>query len=1088
MLQGGNLKRFLFSSVIITLVWAILATPAGAAAGIRQVIQFQGKVVNANGTNVTDGTYDFVLKLYDGAASNSTALFTETWSSAALWSSTMSSAPISGGESLTYGTDTNESTIKVGQIITNTTKSESVVVVAVNTGTNVITISPTRQAWANGDTITNKIYVKNGIFQVGINSLNADMSGVDFNTDTIFVGINFNADGEMKPRIQYSAVPYAMNAKKVGGLTVTDTTGTFTLAAGKTLTVNNTITFSGTDSTTLTLPGASDTLVGLAATQTLTNKTFTAPKFADGGYLADASGNELLILDSNASAVNEITVSNGATTVNPKLLASGETNVGLDFETKGTGTFRFVGTATQAAELRLYEDTDNGTNSTAFKVGTQAGDITYTLPTADGTGGYVLSTNGTGTLSWIDNGAGGAPTDATYLTLGTNGTLSGERVLTGTTNQISLNDAGANGNLTLSTPQDIHTSATPQFATLGLGAAAASDKGILISSSVAGTSQYGLSSALTFSSGATTAGYGINIAPATQATSFTMANLYGLYIADASKGAGSTITTLYGLKIADMTTGATNYSLYTGTAQSYFGGNVGIKTTAGSELDVKGTLRLSGATSGYVGFAPAAAAGSTTYTLPSADGSAGQVLKTDGAAGLSWASVVSRYVQTVSSSSSSMFTASATIPTDDTIPQNTEGTEFITATITPTSATNKLIIEFSTFCTNSSGISTITAALFQDSTASALSARGTVPTTAGYWGAVSLNHELTAGTTSATTFKIRIGGPSGSVYCNANSSSRYYGGTASSWLRIYEVDPSGTPTATTPAAGVVDNTVAGGRLTLTSATPVTTSDVTGATTIYYSPYKGNRIALYDGANWNIRTFSEKTCTLTITCAGGGTALESGKNYDVFLYDNAGTVTVDSLVAWTSDTARSTNIELLDGVYVKSGASTRRYVGTFRTTSTTATEDSVTKRFVWSMHNRVDKRMYVYDSTTSWPYSTQSWREARGQSTNRLQMVIGVNEDAVSANVLSTMSNSTANRRRGFTGVGYDTTSSPSGIAGSCNADNQPDYSCTASVTIPVGIGYHYLSWLETGAGTETQTWYGGGSGVYPTGIQGSGKF
>ncbi|HLP06372.1 MAG TPA: hypothetical protein VK152_13185, partial [Paludibacter sp.] len=49
------------------------------------------------------------------------------------------------------------------------------------------------------------------------------------------------------------------------------------------------------------------------------------------------------------------------------------------------------------------------------------------------------------------------------------------------------------------------------------------------------------------------------------------------------------------------------------------GGKIGIGTnTPGSTLDVKGTLRLSGSTSGYVGFAPAAAAGSTTYTLPSA--------------------------------------------------------------------------------------------------------------------------------------------------------------------------------------------------------------------------------------------------------------------------------------------------------------------------------------------------------------------------------------------------------------------------------------------------------------------------------------
>lgn len=68
-------------------------------------------------------------------------------------------------------------------------------------------------------------------------------------------------------------------------------------------------------------------------------------------------------------------------------------------------------------------------------------------------------------------------------------------------------------------------------------------------------------------------------------------------------------------------------------------GYVGINTSSpGSSLDVKGTVRLSGATSGYVGLSPAAAAGSTTYTLPNADGSTGQALTTNGAGSLSWSS------------------------------------------------------------------------------------------------------------------------------------------------------------------------------------------------------------------------------------------------------------------------------------------------------------------------------------------------------------------------------------------------------------------------------------------------------------------
>ena len=56
--------------------------------------------------------------------------------------------------------------------------------------------------------------------------------------------------------------------------------------------------------------------------------------------------------------------------------------------------------ATGSGELRIYEDTDNGTNYSGFKVGTQSADIDYVLPTADGSSGQHLTTNGSGTLTW----------------------------------------------------------------------------------------------------------------------------------------------------------------------------------------------------------------------------------------------------------------------------------------------------------------------------------------------------------------------------------------------------------------------------------------------------------------------------------------------------------------------------------------------------------------------------------------------------------------------------------------------------------------------------------------------------------------
>jgi hypothetical protein len=53
-----------------------------------------------------------------------------------------------------------------------------------------------------------------------------------------------------------------------------------------------------------------------------------------------------------------------------------------------------------SGQLRIYEDDDNGANFTAFQVGTQSADITYTLPTADGSSGQAITTNGSGVLSF----------------------------------------------------------------------------------------------------------------------------------------------------------------------------------------------------------------------------------------------------------------------------------------------------------------------------------------------------------------------------------------------------------------------------------------------------------------------------------------------------------------------------------------------------------------------------------------------------------------------------------------------------------------------------------------------------------------
>ncbi len=122
-----------------------------------------------------------------------------------------------------------------------------------------------------------------------------------------------------------------------------------------------------------------------SSTTTFTNKTLTAPKI--GTSILDTNGNELLILTATASAVNEITLANGATGASPKLTASGETNVGLDFQVKG---HRRIPPALD----RFRPDGPAGSSRTPTTAATtlpssrrprSGSDVVFTLPSVTGT-------------------------------------------------------------------------------------------------------------------------------------------------------------------------------------------------------------------------------------------------------------------------------------------------------------------------------------------------------------------------------------------------------------------------------------------------------------------------------------------------------------------------------------------------------------------------------------------------------------------------------------------------------------------------------------------------------------------------------
>ena len=125
-------------------------------------------------------------------------------------------------------------------------------------------------------------------------------------------------------------------------------------------------------------------------------------------------------------------------------------------------------------------------------------------------------------------------------------------------------------------------------------------------------------------------------------------------------------------------------------------------------------------------------------------------------------------------------------------------------------------------------------------------------------------------------------------------------------------------------AGTILPSTNGGRLTLTTGTPVTTADVE-STTIYWEPYSGNHVALYDGASWAYSEIGSGVSLLASADDLDGNALEPTV-YDVFLYLSAGVLTL-GMQKWTSSTARAEAISLQNGAWVMTSDTTKRLVGT-----------------------------------------------------------------------------------------------------------------------------------------------------------------
>lgn len=184
-------------------------------------------------------------------------------------------------------------------------------------------------------------------------------------------------------------------------------------------------------------------------------------------------------------------------------------------------------------------------------------------------------------------------------------------------------------------------------------------------------------------------------------------------------------------------------------------------------------------------------------------------------------------------------------------------------------------------------------------------------------------------------------------------------------------------------------TIMNGRLTLTSGTAITTSDVLSATIVYLTPFDGDKISLYSGTIWQLLSFTEKSVAVPST---------TGRPFDIFAYNNSGTVALEAL-DWTNDTTRATALTTQNGVWVKTGAATRRYLGTGYTTGVSGqTEDSVANRFLWNYYNRVERLMADSDGTNH-SYSGGAWRYWNNSSSScAVYFVVGLSIEPMTIGV------------------------------------------------------------------------------------------
>lgn len=310
----------------------------------------------------------------------------------------------------------------------------------------------------------------------------------------------------------------------------------------------------------------------------------------------------------------------------------------------------------------------------------------------------------------------------------------------------------------------------------------------------------------------------------------------------------------------------------------------------------------------------------------------------------------------------------------------------------------------------------------------------------------------------------------------------------------------GDGTWATPAGGGGSTLVAPqGRVTLATGVPVMATSQAGATTVYYTPYAGNMVPIYDGATMTPTAFTEVSQATTDTTKSPA-AVAASKIYDIFCWVDSAVNRCTRGPAWTNATTRGYTLTMTSGILLNTSSITNgpaalrgTWVGTIASNASSTIDfifgasgsGGVAAVFnVWNAYNRVTVGTTVVDTGASYSYTSSTWRQSRASAGMQVSFVVGASEDAVIANaqnVVQMAANASAVIRLG---IGYDSITTPA------NNNAIGNNAATALIVSPntpylvpnPAIGTHYLSQMENADGTNGGTFNLGGA-VSTSGFQ-----